>query len=149
MSLLTLAYNQDNQQIDLQTSPDARLNWLQNAVLISLFTDARCEADELPQGETDQRGYWGDLDLPEGESLGSKLWLLRREKITQNTLNRARDYATDALQWLIENDHLQGVKVEVSRGGLERIDLLIHCQLPDGTWIELFQEYVLGASEYV
>ena len=63
---------------------------LYTAVVISLFTDARARAeDELPpelDGE-DRRGYWGDG--LEGESVGSRLWLLAREKDTARVRARA------------------------------------------------------------
>lgn len=146
MSLLTLSYNSDSQRIDLQSKRSSFLNWLENAVTVSLFTDARCERDELPQGETDQRGYWGDIDLPESESLGSKLWTLKREKVIPQTINRARDYADESLKWLVKDDHLQAVKVEASRGGLQRIDILIKCQLADGSRLELYRDYLIGAA---
>ncbi|MGH1429749.1 MAG: phage GP46 family protein [Neptuniibacter sp.] len=139
-----LAYSAEGQRIDLQSKPSSFINWLQNAVVISLFTDARCEPDELPQGETDQRGYYGDFELQEGESLGSKLWTLKREKVTQNTINRARTYATEALEWLLE-DHLQNIKVTAERGGLQQINLLIQCQLKDGSW-EAPYEHTLGVA---
>ncbi|WP_420555173.1 phage GP46 family protein [Neptuniibacter marinus] len=146
MNLLTLSYNNDSKRIDLQSKRSSFLTWLENAVVISLFTDARCELDELPQGETDQRGYWGDIDLPESESLGSKLWTLKREKVIPKTINRARDYATEALQWLLEDDYLQSIKVESSRGDTYRIDLLIQCKLKDGSWVKLYHDYLIGAS---
>lgn len=140
-----LAYSAENQRIDLQSKPSSFLNWLQNAVVISLFTDARCEQDELPQGETDRRGYYGDFELPQGESLGSKLWTLKREKVIPKTINRARDYATQALQWLVDDGHLQSVKVTAERGGLQQINLLIQCQLQDGSWVEPY-EHTLGVA---
>lgn len=146
MSLLAIGFNDTARRIDLQCMPDTFLNWLENAVVISLFTDARCQSDELPKGETDQRGYWGDIELPESESLGSKLWTLKREKVLTKTINRARDYAIEALQWLVVDSHLQAVKVEASRGDTDRIDLLIKCQLPDGTWHEFSRDFLVGEA---
>lgn len=83
---------------------------LKAAVLYSLFTDKRAEADdEIPDAIDDRRGYWGDSVLDESE--GSHLWLLTREKQTQQTLNRAESYAREALQWLIEDGHATRVEV--------------------------------------
>lgn len=68
-------------------------------VLISLFTDARAEtSDTIPDGTTDLRGWPGDsfYDAP----WGSKLWLLYREKLTTDVMNRAVKYALDALGWM-------------------------------------------------
>lgn len=83
---------------DLLTSKD-----LESAVILSLFTDRLASADEV-EGAQDRRGWWGDDfgDVPE-DSTGSKLWLLDREKQTQQTLNRAVSYANEALAWLVED----------------------------------------------
>lgn len=75
---------------------------LQSAVMLSLFMDARAEdADVLPDGETDRRGWWGDQFAQEdNDRIGSKLWLLWREKRVPETLRRAQQYAEQALAWL-------------------------------------------------
>lgn len=70
---------------------------LETAVLLSLFTDREALPDDVvPDGTGDRRGWWG------GE-IGSRLWLLERAKQTPETLARARDYAAEALQWLIDD----------------------------------------------
>jgi len=75
---------------------------LQTAILVSLFSDKRIDQDEVEEGISDRRGWWGD-EFPdvEGDEIGSKLWLLDRSKIIQETLNRAQEYAADALQWML------------------------------------------------
>lgn len=77
---------------------------LNTAVLISLFTWRRAEPyDNLPSG-TDPKGWWGDtVDLDDFETkLGSRLWLLFRSPLNQDTANKAQDYAYEALQPLID-----------------------------------------------
>ena len=75
-------------------------NDLATAVLISLFTDRQARADDvIPDGTTDRRGWWADGDV----LIGSRLWLLDRSKQTTETLNRAYDYITEALQWMIDD----------------------------------------------
>lgn len=97
---------------------------LQTAVIISLFTDRRARADDaLPGAEDDRRGWWADA-YPEvaGDEIGSRLWLLARAKQTDETLNRARDYALEALQWLVEDGVASTVNVTatwVQPGALE------------------------------
>lgn len=77
---------------------------LQTAILISLFTDARANDDEVPAEDTSRRGWWGDLfQAAPGDQVGSKLWLLKREKRTLETLNRAEEYSKEALQWMIDD----------------------------------------------
>jgi phage gp46-like protein len=94
---------------------------LETAVIISLFTDRRAEADdELPAGD-DRRGWWGDaLAEVEGDRIGSRLWLLSREKQLPQVLARAREYALEALQWLIEDGVASAVDVtaEIVRQGV-------------------------------
>lgn len=78
---------------------------LRTAVIVSLFTDRRAEADdEIPDGGDDRRGWWAD-------SIGSRLWLLARAKETPDTLARARAYAIEALQWLIDDGVATAVDV--------------------------------------
>ncbi|MBA1443517.1 MAG: phage GP46 family protein [Gammaproteobacteria bacterium] len=107
---------------------------LQTAVMVSLFTDHRAEADDvIPDGTENRRGYWADAwpDI-EGDLIGSRLWLLSREKQTQETLNRAREYAEEALQWLIDDGIAQSVSVttEIVRTGV--LGLLVEILRPSG-----------------
>lgn len=68
-------------------------------VIASLFTDRRAQpSDELPDGGTDRRGWWGDTYRK--ERLGSRLWLLSREKQMQTVLSKAQSYASEALLWM-------------------------------------------------
>lgn len=77
---------------------------LETAVLISLFTDRRAdEREELPAGETSRRGWWGDSFAADSDKVGSRLWLLHREKSLAEVAARAEDYAREALAWLIED----------------------------------------------
>lgn len=102
--------NQLHFAISLTDGDFTTTDGLEPAVLYSLFTDAKAsDDDELPDGGTDLRGHWADNLLDESE--GSKLWLLRRRKQTQETLNLAVQYAKEALQWLIDDEHATKVDV--------------------------------------
>ena len=86
---------------------------LSRAVVISLFTWQRAsQSDEV---DNDQRmGWWGDTFAEnKGDKIGSKLWLLLRQKITEETLNRAQEYAFDALKWLIDEGICSDITVSV------------------------------------
>lgn len=75
---------------------------LATSILISLFTDRQAAPEDvIPDGSGDPRGWWGDLG--ETTPIGSRLWLLSREKQTQQTLQRAYDYIVEAVQWLIDD----------------------------------------------
>jgi phage gp46-like protein len=103
---------------------------LETAVLLSLFLDRRAEdGDVLPDGETDRRGWWGDaFPVVEGDRIGSRLWLLARSKQTQEVVDRAKEYATEALQWLIDDKVAARVDVEseIVRNGIIGIGVSIH-----------------------
>lgn len=77
---------------------------LETAVILSLFSDRRAADDDtLPDGSDDRRGWWGDLvPLYPDYQLGSRLWLLSREKQLPVVLERARLYAEEALAWLVQ-----------------------------------------------
>lgn len=80
---------------------------LTTAVTVSLFTDRVARPDDplpaaMPGREADRRGWWGDLLELDGRvnPIGSRLWLLNREKELQEVVNRAREYAEESLAWL-------------------------------------------------
>ena len=88
---------------------------LSRAVVISLFTWQRAsQSDEV---DNDQRmGWWGDTFAEnKGDKIGSKLWLLLRQKITEETLNRAQEYAYESLKWLIDDGICSDITVSVER----------------------------------
>lgn len=83
-------------------------------VMVSLFTDIRAENDELPPEYSDLRGWWADALLAmqgDEQGIGSKLWLLRRQKQMEAVLVRAESYARSALQWLMDEGLAGAVNV--------------------------------------
>lgn len=116
---------QDNLKFNLQIK-DGDLEadeGLETAIAISLFSDKRVTAEELPAPQTDRKGWWGDMfpDVDQ-DQIGSKLWTLARSKRTVETLRRTEDYSREALQWLLEDGVASKVTVaaefqgEVSEG---------------------------------
>lgn len=97
---------------------------LARSVMISLFSWARAHEDDDVEGRH-RYGFWGDSYADAGEKTGSRLWLLRRQKITDTVIARAQEYAQEALKWLIDDGVADAVTVEVSRGALDRIDLSV------------------------
>lgn len=77
---------------------------MRTAVIISLFTDRQANDDDvIPDGTDNRRGWWADSYNDDGDKIGSRLWLLGREKQTDDTLGRAEEYADEALLWLIDD----------------------------------------------
>lgn len=83
---------------------------LETAIIVSLFTDARADARELPAGHTDRRGWWGDVADPQ-DPIGSKLWTLAREKSINAVVVRAEEYTHQALQWLVDDGVVSDIDV--------------------------------------
>lgn len=81
---------------------------LATAVMVALNTDRRALPDDvLPNPNSDdRRGWWGDLDAQaiwNGWPIGSRLWLMTRDKITDSnakqgaTIAKAQRYIAEAL----------------------------------------------------
>lgn len=106
---------------------------LNRAVIISLFTWRRANPDDLIEGQ--KMGYWGDAAEPPetNDKIGSRLWLLSREKILPSTFNRAREYAQEALQWLIDDGVASKVDVLAERYGNDGIALQCTIYRVDGS----------------
>ncbi len=84
----------------------SRDDGLETSVIISLFTDRRATAEQIPPElpQDDLRGYWGDITSADAPSAtGSLLWLLAREKQLPATLARAEQYCREALQWMVDD----------------------------------------------
>lgn len=124
--------------------PDGRGDWAQqgaslqsgsdlaNAIYISLFTDRQANPDDkIPDGTTDARGWWGDLGRQ--FKIGSRLWLLEREKQTQDVLNRARDYTNEALQWLIDEGVVAAFELTVEFTRPKMLGIRVIAKKRDGT----------------
>lgn len=85
---------------------------LTTAVVISLFTDRLAHVDDvLPDpNDGDRRGWVFDWDSSEGH-IGSRLWLISREKATEEVRLRVEDYCREALEWLITDDVADSVEI--------------------------------------
>lgn len=110
---------------------------LVRAVIISLFTWRRANADDVTEG--DKMGYWGDAIAPPAanDRIGSRLWLLRRAKLTQQTFNDAREYAQEALAWLVEDGAANRVDVLTERYGVDGLAMAVQIVRMDGSAITL------------
>ncbi len=99
--------------IDLDLASD---RGLMTATILSLFTDRRAENDDVPPSgdDRDRRGWWADqFATVQGDRIGSRLWLLDRSKRTNETALRAKEYATEALAWMLEDRVVSSVDVVV------------------------------------
>jgi phage gp46-like protein len=152
---IALHFDPAAQSIDMSIAgPDLAVDaGLRTAIIVSLFSDAKARPDDiLPDagGPTaapgDRRGWWGDFYVPDSNDLatalgvagapvdriGSRLWLLSREKQLPSVLARAKEYAEEALGWLIDDKIAATVDVfaEISAPGV--LGLLITITRPSG-----------------
>jgi len=91
---------------------------LETAIALSLFTDRRAQDDDTPpSGDShDRRGWWADeFAVVQGDLIGSRLWLLDRSKLTNETVLNAQQYATEALQWLIDDEVAASIDVTITQ----------------------------------
>ena len=113
------------------TLSDLHDQLLARAVVISLFSDRRANEDEVGHGES-RRGWWGDTYADnKGDQIGSKLWLLQREKLTNETIMRAKEYTEEALQWLITDRVVKQIDVTVERFGTDGLTVDVRLYKPD------------------
>ena len=100
---LSLSFDPTTQRADLVIAGNdlATGDDLRTAVTLSLFTD--------------RGSAW--QDSLEGVPLGSRLYLLRRAKRTQQTLLQAQDYCREALAWLVSDGVAASVAVQTAWQG--------------------------------
>jgi phage gp46-like protein len=129
MADISIVWDSQNSRGDWQVQSGDLLTGqdLTTACLISLFSDRVAQAgDIITDGTNDPRGWWGDVQ-PDGttDAIGSRLWLLSREKQTTDTLNRAVTYAKESLQWLIDDGVAAQVKVSAQWNAASFLALLV------------------------
>lgn len=95
------------------------------AVVISLFTWRRAATDD-PVDDDERFGWWGDsYPTIADDRIGSRLWLLRRVKLTVDTQRDAEFYAREALQWLLDDSQVLEVEVISERADSYRLNLQV------------------------
>lgn len=106
---------------------------LVRAVMVSLFTWRRANPDDDLPGDL-RMGWWGDAFAPiANDRIGSRLWLLSRAKLLPETAARAKEYAEEALQWLIDDGVAARVDVRTERQGLSTLAIGVQIYKSDGS----------------
>lgn len=107
------------------------LDLLTRAVLISLFSWRRAESDDHTP---DPYGWWGDTwPTVQNDRIGSRLYLLKRRKLTNKTPQDAREYMQQALAWMTEDGVAARVYVTAERTGIDTLAAGITIYQRDGT----------------
>ena len=124
---LTLVVN--GQTVSLGMSPAQSLV---RALIVSLFTWRRADADDDLPAES-RLGWWGDtFPVVANSRLGSRLWLLARSKLTSETVTQAKQYAQEALQWLVDDGVAARIDVVAERYDMQTLALGITVYHLDG-----------------
>jgi phage gp46-like protein len=106
---------------------------LQTAIIVSLMTNRRADADDPLPAPGERGGWWGDvLAGAAGDRIGSRLWLLAREKRLQSVIARAREYVIEALAWLIEDGVARTVEVSAEAQGEQTLAFGVFITRPEG-----------------
>lgn len=106
---------------------------LVRAVLVSLFTWRRANADDILPGDL-RMGWWGDsFPAVPNDRIGSRLWLLSRAKLLPETAARAKEYAEEALRWLVDDGVAARIEVQAERQGLQTLAMGCRIYKSDGT----------------
>lgn len=119
-------------KFDFQIGPDGDIlteDQLDTAILVSLFTDKRADAGQVPQPHL-RRGWIGDLETPT-DLWGSHLWLFDQSRMTNEAAILIRDAAQAGLDWMIEG----GIAPSISTRAVAKIsglELLIDITRPSG-----------------
>ena len=89
---------------------------LQTAITLSLFTWSRAQTDDAISDPTDRKGWWGDTyaEAP-GDQFGSRIWTLLGRSITPALLATLKQMIEEALAWMVEDQLIGGVEVELEQ----------------------------------
>jgi phage gp46-like protein len=110
---------------------------LRRSVTISLFTWRRAGPDD-PLDDDDRKGWWADcVPTVAGDQIGSRLWLLQRRTITQDTLRDAKEYAEEALRWMTDDGVVSAVTVTATRQDTSRMNLVVLLTELNGETVQL------------
>lgn len=113
------------------TNQDDQTVALHRAAVISLLTWRRAGADD-PLDDAERYGWWGDSFPSQADDrIGSRLWLLRRRSLTAQTERDARDYAREALQWLLDDGRVTAVEISTQRA-IDRLEMRVLLTTPEG-----------------
>ncbi len=113
---IKIFWDNDTQEGDIKmgVSDLERDGGLETAVMLSLYSDRRA-LDSDDYDNDNKRGWWGDELNIDNDQTGSRLWLLERSKTTQQSLNLAKGYVREALQWMIDDGVCMKIDIVAQR----------------------------------
>ncbi|CNK75711.1 putative bacteriophage protein GP46 [Yersinia enterocolitica] len=114
-----------------QQSASTPTDNLTRAVIISLFTWRRADPDDDAERPM---GWWGDTyPTVQNDRIGSRLYLLQRTTLTNNTVELARGYLEQALAWLKDDGVVSRITINVQRRDTDMLTAEITLYRNDGS----------------
>lgn len=105
----------------------------ETAIPTSYFTDARAPAVQVQEAQN-RRGWVGNiLSVDIERELGGTLWILDQARLTEDTLNFAKSFAQESLQWLLDDGIARGVRIIVEKTGSRSISIFTTITTVDNT----------------
>lgn len=108
---IELLYRPDRKYYDLEITENGDLkhdNSFDTGLNLALATDGRADVSEVSRPEQ-QRGTI--VDLFTDRRNGSKLWLIEQSRNDNSAVNRAIDYARNALKYFVDFNYVKEIKV--------------------------------------
>ncbi len=107
---------------------------LTTALTVSIYTDRRANADDNVDLKDDKGGWFADSFNPiRNDKIGSRLWLLKRAKLTNDTLVKAREYVLEATRWLVDDNIASTVNVVCEKLDIQTLGIQVTVQRPQGS----------------
>jgi phage gp46-like protein len=119
--------------IQIDGADFASAEGFETAIPTSYFTDARAPAVQVQEAQ-DRRGWAGNiLTIDIERELGGLLWILEQSRITEDTLNLAKSFAQESLQWMLDDNIARQVTVKVEQTGNREIRIFTDITTIDNT----------------
>lgn len=116
-------------------APMTDIEGLTHAVLQSVLNHAESTQNDRARMENSERGgCWSDEFV---HGVGSRDWTLKREKLTEQTMIRAKRFYEEALAWLVDEMHVKAVTVEVFKLTPKQLGRRVTLTLNDGANLEV------------
>lgn len=130
---LKLSRNEDN-IFDLSLGSDGDLvtdGGLETSVYISVLTNKRADETEITNS-FNRYGWWADTFRDINNTIGSKLYQLKRAKNITDELEKVRLSIQQSLKWLVNDGVSFKNTVKAVRTGTYSADFIINIFKPSG-----------------
>lgn len=102
-------------------------NGFDTSILITIFGKRRADESEVPIGRFREGWVGNEFNGFDDFQNGSKAWLLKQSRRTQDNVNLLQTYLQEGFDWMVDDDHLDNVEVVTSisaNGFVAEIDFI-------------------------